>query len=122
MKIKASFLTAEDSPPDLLLSFVRNDDQIGGCKSLILIRTKEYEKFLYEFERGVSISWEDDIEKGEFYEIITSFEWNEAKAIITSTKRIFEVDISEISNDEFKAMMKILKKMNSDNCFKLKMI
>ena len=77
---------------------------------------------MYEFERGVSIRWEDDVEEGEFDEIITSFEWNETQATITPPKRIFEVDISDISKDEFKAMRKILKKMNSDNCFKLKKI
>ena len=122
MNIKASFLTAEDSPPDLILAFAQSDDPFGGCKSLILMRTKKYEKFMYEFERGVSIRWEDDIEEGEFEEIITSFEWNKTQAIITSPKRIFETDISDIPKDELKAMKKILKKMNSDNCFKLKKI
>ena len=122
MNIKASFLTAEDSPPDLILAFAQSDDPFGGCKSLILMRTKKYEKFMYEFERGVSIRWEDDVEEGEFDEIITSFEWNKTQAIITSPKRIFEIDISDIPKDELKAMKKILKKMNSDNCFKLKKI
>ena len=122
MNIKASFLTAEDSSPDLILAFAQDTNPIGVCKSLILMRTKKYEKLMYEFERGVSISWEDDVEEGEFDEIITSFEWNKAQATITSPKRTFEVDISDISKDEFKAMKKILKKMNSDNCFKLKKI
>ncbi len=48
MNIKASFLTVEDSPPDLILAFAQNEDPIGGCKSLILIRTKEHEKFIME--------------------------------------------------------------------------
>ncbi len=77
---------------------------------------------MYEFERGVSISWEDDVEEDDFVEIITSFEWNNTQAVITSPKRIFEVDLSDIPKDEIKAMKKILKKMNSDNCFKLKKI
>ena len=114
MNIKASFLTAEDSPPDLILVFAQSDDPFGGCKSLILMRRKKYEKFMYEFERGVSIRWEDDVEEGEFDEIITSFEWNKTQAIITSPKRIFEIDISDIPKDELKAMKKILKNLKSE--------
>ena len=95
---------------------------LAGCKSLILMRTKEYEKFKFENERGVGISWEDDEEDDYFDEIITSFEWNESKAIITSPKRTFEVDLSEITEDEIKEMEQILFKMNQDNCFILKEI
>jgi hypothetical protein len=122
MKIKASFLTADDCPPDLFLAFVQGSNPVGVCKSLILMRTKKYEKFLDEIERGVSISWEDDVEEPEFDEIITSFEWNKTQAIITSPQRTFEVDISDIQKEELKGMEKILKKMNSDRCFTLKKI
>ena len=119
MKIKASFLSAEDSPPDLILSFSQTD-LYGGCKSLILMRTKEYEMFMLENERGVSISWEDDDGDDYFDEIITSFEWNKSAAIITSPKRTFEVDLSEVPEDEIKEMERILFRMNQDNCFLLK--
>lgn len=123
MKIKVSFLTADDTPPDLILAFAQIYDSIGSCKSLILMRTKMYEKLKYEFERGVSISWEDDVVNAdEFDEIITSFEWNKTRAIITTPKRTFEVDISNITKGELRDMEKILKKMNSDNCFKLRKI
>jgi hypothetical protein len=121
MNIKASFLSVEDEPPDLILSFAQND-MYSGCKSLILMRTKKYEVFKFENERGVGISWEDDDDDDYFDEIITSFEWNKSKAIITSPKRTIEVDISKVGDDELKEMEQILFKMNDDNCFKLKKI
>ena len=49
MKIKAAFLTVEDNPPDLILSFAELD-YLVHCKSLILMRTKEYERFNFEQE------------------------------------------------------------------------
>ena len=122
MKIKASFLTAEDTPPDLILAFAQSGTLPGDCNSLILMRTKEYEMLRFEAERGVSISWEEDDEEHCLDEIVTSFEWSKSKAVITSPKRTFEVDLSEVPDDELKEMEQILFKMNSDNCLILKQI
>ncbi|MDA3926112.1 MAG: YkgJ family cysteine cluster protein [Kiritimatiellae bacterium] len=122
IKIKAAFVTAEDEPPDLILSFAELGYSPADCKSLILVRTKEYEKFKCENERGVSISWEDDTEEDFYEEIITSFEWNKTQAIITSPKRTFEIDLKDVRDEGFKEMEQILFKMNQDNCFLLKSI
>jgi len=122
MKIKAAFLSVEDTPPDLILSFAELGDSPVECQSLILLRTKKYEKLMYEFERGVNISWEGDQEEPEFDEVMTSFKWSQTLATITSPDRTIEVDLSNIPKNDLKKMKRILKKMNSDKCFELKKI
>ncbi len=53
-----SFISIEDSPPDLILSFAIWQPELGDIASLILMRTPKYESFLDEIERGVSVSYE----------------------------------------------------------------
>ncbi|MCP4398384.1 MAG: hypothetical protein GY801_13940 [bacterium] len=104
MKIKAAFLCVEDTPPDLILSFAEPGDSPVECQSLILMRTKKYEKLKYEFERGVNISWEGDQEEREFDEVMTSFKWNHTLATITSPDRTIEVGLSDIPKNDLKKM------------------
>lgn len=81
-----SFISIEDDPPDLIISFALWEADLDDIRSLILMRTPEYEVFLYESERGVKVSdeaWlneEDDmLKKIEFSDdlvrIITNLNW-----------------------------------------------
>ena len=77
-----SFISIEDDPPDLILSFAIWQPELDDIRSLILLRTPEYESILDETERGVKVSdeaWledEDDMLKeiefsNDFVRIIT---------------------------------------------------
>jgi hypothetical protein len=58
-----SFISIEDEPPDLILSFAIWQPDLEDIRSLILMRTPEYEFVLDETERGVKVSdeaWLDD--------------------------------------------------------------
>ena len=51
-----SFINIEDDPPDLILSFAIWQPELDDIRSLILLRTPEYEFILDETERGVKVS------------------------------------------------------------------
>jgi len=51
-----SFISIEDNPPDLILSFAIWQPELEEIRSLILMRTPEYEFMLDEVERGVNVS------------------------------------------------------------------
>jgi len=51
-----SFISIEDEPPDLILSFAIWQPELEDIRSLILLRTPEYEFILDEAERGVKVS------------------------------------------------------------------
>ena len=51
-----SFISIEDEPPDLILSFAIWQPELDDIRSLILMRTPEYEIILDEAERGVKVS------------------------------------------------------------------
>ena len=81
-----SFISIEDDSPDLIISFALWEADLDDIRSLIFMRTPEYEVFLYESERGVKVSdeaWlneEDDmLKKIEFSDdlvrIITNLNW-----------------------------------------------
>ena len=56
-----SFISIEDDPPDLILSFAIWEPELEDIRSLILMRTPKYEMFLDEAEHGVRVSneaWE----------------------------------------------------------------
>ena len=51
-----SFISIEDEPPDLILSFAIWQPELEDIRSLIFLRTPEYEFILDETERGVKVS------------------------------------------------------------------
>jgi hypothetical protein len=51
-----SFISMEDDPPDLILSFAILHPESENIRSLILMRTPKYEYILDETERGVKVS------------------------------------------------------------------
>ncbi len=54
-----SFVSVEDIPPDLILSFAIWQPERDDVKSIIIMRTPRYEHLLDESERGVNVSDED---------------------------------------------------------------
>ena len=115
-----SFISIEDDPPDLILSFAIWQPELEDIRSLILMRTPKYESVLDETERGVKVSdetWIDDeddmLEKIEF--------GNDFVRIITNHHQ-FELDLRKVDKEEIEQAKTILKKMNFDNRFEIRIV
>ena len=115
----AWFITNEDGD-DLIVSFAIPIDDAGNVKSLTLLRTPKYEFALEEFERGVKVSHEDfPDDKDEFLKKLT-VEGN--MVTITTDYRNYTVNINNVEPKEIQESKRILKKMNFDGRFELKVI
>lgn len=113
----ASFITNEDGD-DLIVSFAIPVDQSGDVKSLTLLRTPKYESFLDDSERGVKVSFEDfPDDRNEFLKKMT-IEGN--MVTITTDCGIHMVNIENVDPMEIQESERILKKMNFDIRFELK--
>lgn len=111
---RVRFTTIEDND-DLILSFSFDEGTEFGVEGFIIHRSPKYEFALMPHERGPSIDWTDEDE------IITvkEVELSREVAVIKTRYEQYSFDISKLSDKEFEAIVKILKKMNFDNIFKL---
>ena len=115
-----SFISIEDNPPDLILSFAIWCPKLNDIRSLILMRTPPYEFILDEAERGVKVSdeaWQND--EGEMLKEI-KFD-GDTVTIITENHK-FELDIRKVDAGEIEEAQNILKKMNFDNRFEITIV
>ena len=110
-----NFLTIEEGD-DLILAFSFDEGTRFGMSGFILQRTPKFESFLRPDERGLLVDWTDEDER-----ILVR------KANLTSKQIAFETtresllfDVSKISEKEYSEMVSILKKMNFDKAFDLK--
>lgn len=113
----ASFITTEDGV-DLVVSFAILLGDDADVKSLTLLRTPKYEFALDESKRGVRV-FSDDFpdEQNELLEQMTI----EGDVVtLTTNYRAHTVSIKNVDAGEIEQSKKILKKMNYDNRFKLK--
>jgi hypothetical protein len=108
------FISIEDEEPDLILSFALYDEGMG-IKSLILLRTPEFEILLPESERGTKVSMEGDeyLETDLLVEILLN---NDTATISTHTKS-YELDISRVEKEDLEEMQIIIEKLNFDSSF-----
>lgn len=115
--LNAWFITNEDGD-DLIVSFAIPADESGDVKSLTLLRTPKYEFALDESERGVKVSFEDfPDDRNEFLKKL-AIEGN--LATITTDYGTHTINIEDVDQTEIKESKKILKKMNYDGRFELK--
>ena len=115
-----SFVSIEDDPPDLILSFAIWQPELEDIRSLIFMRTPKYESILDETERGVKVSdeaWLDDID--DFLQMIEFH--NDFVRIITHHHQ-FGLDLSKVDKKDIRKAKKFLKKMNFDNRFAIKTV
>ena len=115
-----SFISIEDEPPDLILSFAIWQPEFDDVRSLILIRTPEYEILLDESERGVKVSDEDWIDDEE--DMLEKIEFGEDYVSIITSDHQFELDLRKIEQEEIEQAKAILNKMNFDNCFEIQIV
>jgi hypothetical protein len=110
------FITTE-SGDDLIVSFALSQGEPGEIRSLILLRTPKYEIFFDEFERGVSFSDEDCMDEEDR---LRSIEILQNVIHLRTLRRDYILDIHGIDRKELKRAEKVLRKMNFDHAFELR--
>ena len=114
-----SFMTTEDGD-DLIVSFAIPDPDSFDVKSLTLLCTPKYEFILEDAERGVNVSYDDfcDDEDDYLEEIQVG---KDVVRLVTSHHR-YTLDVRHVDDGQKKRMKRILKRMNFDNRFTLKVV
>jgi hypothetical protein len=115
-----SFVSIEDEPPDLILSFAIWQPELEDVRSLILLRTPEYEFMLDATERGVKVSdeaWLDDED-----DMLKEIRFDDDFLTIISDHRQLELDLRKIDKEDIEQTKDLLKRMNFDNRFKIRTV
>lgn len=115
----ASFITTEDGD-DLIVSFAIPVDEGWDVKSLTLLRTPKYELVLDESERGVKVSFDDFPD--EENELLEQVVIEDEVVTITTNHRTYTVSIKDMKDVEIQESKRVLKKMNFDRRFELKIV
>jgi hypothetical protein len=116
--LNASFITNEDDGTDLIVSFAIPVDEFGDVKSFTLLRTPKYEFILDESERGVNVSFEDFPD--DRIESLKKLAIEDNLVTITTDYGTYTVNIEDVDQKEIQESGRILKKMNFDGRFELK--
>ena len=114
------FVTTEDGD-DLVVSFALEGDEPGEVVSLILLRTPKYESLRPDEERGVSVSYDADADAEDEGEYLRRVRLAEPVSTIESTRRRYELDLSQVDHQELAAARRILARMNFDRRFVLEL-
>ena len=105
-----SFISIEDDPPDLILLFAIWLPVLDDIKSLILMRTPEYESILDETERGVKVS--DEALMDEEDDMLKEIEFSDDFVRIITDHHQFDLDLRKIDKEDIEQAKTFLKKMN----------
>ena len=115
-----SFISIEDDPPDLILSFAIWQPELEDIRSLIFMRTPKYESLLDERERGVKVSdeaWLDDID-----DLLKEIEFHNDSVRIITNQHQFELDLRKVDKEDIEQAKIFLKRMNFDNRFEMRIV
>ena len=112
-----SFISVEDNPPDLILSFAIWQPELDDIRSLILMRTPSYEFILDEAERGVKLS--DEAWLNDEDEMLEEIKFDGDTVTIVTESHKFELDIRKVNAGKIEKAQSILKRMNFDNRFEI---
>ena len=115
-----SFISIEDDPPDLILSFAIWQPELEDIRSLILLRTPEYEFILAETERGVKVS--DEAFPDDEDDMLKKIEFGEGLVRIITNHHQFDLDLRKIDKEDIEQAKNFLKKMNFDNRFEIQIV
>ncbi|NPT62477.1 hypothetical protein [Paraburkholderia elongata] len=114
-----AFISTENGD-DLIVSFAVIDPaDPSEIESLTLLRTPKYEHLLEDWERGVSVSFERYVEDNE--ELLEELCLDRKSAVVrlTTSLRIYELDLRKVDEKEVTAMRKVLVQMNDDRRIRL---
>jgi hypothetical protein len=112
-----SFIDFEDDPPDLIISFAVWQPELDDIRSIILMRTPEFEFLLDERERGVAVS--DEIWTNDEEERLNKVKLIDNIVKITTNYHQFELDLRKVDKEEVDQAKAILQKMNFDHSFEM---
>jgi len=115
-----SFINIEDDPPDLILSFAIWQPELDDIRSLILLRTPEYEFILDETERGVKVS--DEAFSDDEDDLLKEIEFGDDFVRIITDHHQFELDLRKVDKEDIEQAKAFLKRMNFDNRFELRSV
>ena len=115
-----SFISIEDEPPDLILSFAIWQPELENIRSLILLRTPEYEFILDETERGVKVSDEALLDDED--DMLKKIEFGDDFVRIITDHHQFELDLRKVDKEEIAQAKTFLKRMNFDNRFEIRSV
>jgi hypothetical protein len=115
-----SFLNIEDDPPDLILSFAIWQPELEDIRSLILLRTPEYEFILDETERGVKVS--DEAFPDSEDDMLKKIEFGDGLIRIITNHHLFDLDLRKVDKENIEQAKNFLKKMNFDNRFEIRIV
>ena len=112
-----SFIDIEDDPPDLILSFAVWQPELDDIRSIILMRTPEFELLLDANERGVTVSDEAWLDGED--DMLSKIELGDNLVKITTTSHQFKLDLRKVDKVEIEQIKAILQKMNFDHNFEM---
>ena len=115
-----SFISIEDDPPDLILSFAIWQPELDDIRSLILMRTPEHEFILDEAQRGVKVSDEALLDDED--DMLKQIEFSDFFVKIITNHRQFDLDLIKVDEEDIEQAKKFLKRMNFDNRFEIRII
>ena len=115
-----SFISIENDPPDLILSFAIWQPELDDIRSLILLRTPGYESILDETERGVKVSdeaWLDDED-----DMLKEIEFGDDIVRIITDHHQFDLDLRKVDKEDIEQAKSFFKRMNFDNRFEIRIV
>jgi hypothetical protein len=115
-----SFINIEDDPPDLILSFAIWEPEVDEIRSLILMRTPKYELFFDEAERGARVS--DEAWLNDEDEMLKEIEFGDNLVRIMTNHHQFVLDLRKVDKEEIDQAKAVLKRMNFDNRFEMRIV
>ena len=115
-----SFISIEDDPPDLILSFAIWQPELEDIRSLVLMRTQEYEFILDETERGVKVS--DEALLDEEDDMLKEFEFGDDFVRIITDHHQFDLDTRKVDKEDIEQAKTFLNRMNFDNRFEIRIV
>jgi hypothetical protein len=115
-----SFISVETGD-DLIVSFaVYEPDDPVDIESLIVLRTPKYERLLYDWERGASVSFDRGAFTDErllLREVVYSSADN--SIVLRTDRRTYNLDLRKVDSKELAAMCRVFRKMNFDSSIQL---
>jgi hypothetical protein len=110
------FITVE-SGDDLIVSFVILRDDGEDIRSITLMRTPMYEQFLYEHERGVSVSDDDSDEDDDDLLEEVLFRGDNIQLVTRDAR--YDFNCCRVDEAEYAAAKDTIGAMNFDNRFRI---
>jgi len=117
---QVSFISIEDNPPDLILSFAIWQPELEDVRSLILMRTPPYEFIFDKSERGVKVSDEDWVDDED--ELLKRIEFDSDTVSIVTNNHMWKLNIRKVDRSDIEEAQNFLKRMNFDNRFEISIV